>query len=171
MIRRRLAGAVAAVILCAPGSVRGSEDAASVAHARLAFFVGTWTADEIPSLRETCTWLGDPGRHVVCRARWDTPSGSREGLSVFSYRAEDGSYLYHGFRSGGGIEVLEGGPVDEGRSWEFSGDKGGGDERRRSRVRIHRLENGGFRLAAQTARGEGEWSAEEIVHYRVAAER
>ena len=90
-------------IACSQAQPNPSPATASPPHELLSFFEGTWIiADARPEegFRETCTWLAQGRRHMVCRASWQSASGPREGLSVFSYDAASGEYLYHGFRSG-----------------------------------------------------------------------
>nr|MBA3242076.1 hypothetical protein [Acidobacteriota bacterium] len=51
-------------------------------HERLSMFKGTWTIVGYPPerrLRETCDWLPEGRRHMVCRVRFQTPTGPREG--------------------------------------------------------------------------------------------
>ena len=60
----------------------------STPHERLRFFEGTWTTtDSTPAdgFRETCSWLPQGRRHMVCVSHWKTESGPREGMSVFSF--------------------------------------------------------------------------------------
>jgi hypothetical protein len=138
-------------------------------HEKLSFFIGSWTTVEAPAdqrFRETCGWLNAGRRHVVCHSRWETATGPREGLSIFSYRAADSTYVYQGFRAGGATETLLGRPSPDGQGWEFGGETGTGATRQRTRVVITSVGDGAFRFAQQTATGDGEWSKEEVVNYR-----
>lgn len=126
--------------------------------------------EEFPAsqeFRETCEWLPLGRRHMVCRARFKTASGQpREGMSVFSYRASDGKYVHQAFSSSGAIETVVGTASADGRSWEFTLDGGTGDARVRKRIKVTPLDGGRFRFSEQTAKGDGDWSAEEVVTYR-----
>lgn len=142
----------------------------SAPHERLTFFEGTWTVEELaPSrrFREQCAWLPEGRRHMVCRNRSVTASGEpREGMSLFSYRAADSTYLYYGLGTSGSIEVLQGRATPDG--WEFQGTRGVGPEpgRERVRVQIVRLAARRFRFVEQTARGSSAFSAGDTIHYR-----
>jgi len=141
-------------------------------HEHLVMFVGTWTIAEFPaeaSFRETCDWLGAGRRHMVCHSRWQAASGPREGLSIFSYREADSTYVYQGFRPSGAVQTLQGRVSEDGQTWEFWGEEGTGADRKRTRVQITPLGDGTFRFVEQTASGDAEWSAEETVTYRPAS--
>lgn len=136
-------------------------------HEALSFFEGTWTTEEsLPKegFVETCSWLNGGRRHMVCRSRRQTGSGPREGMSIFSYRETDSTYLYHGFRSNGEVEVLEGQPVANG--WLFSHEIDMGITRQRTRVTITRLSNDHFKLVAESAEGDNPWVVEGTANYR-----
>ena len=149
----------------------------SQAHERLAFLVGTWTlAGSGPDgdFRDTCDWLGAGRRHVVCHAAWTTTTGPREGLSVFSYRAIDGVYVYQGFRASGAVQALEGRVSADGRVFEFQGEEGSGSAFTRTRVAIQINPDGSVQFKEQTMTGEsaaGTWSPEAIVTYVRVPER
>ena len=140
--------------------------AASPSHEALAFFEGTWTADgDAPGgFREQCGWLPDGRRHMVCRARWQSASGPREGMSIFSVDAATGDYLYHGFRAGGSVVTQRG--RREGDGWIFTTERGAGAERERTRTRIDRDPAGGFVLIDEAARGDGPWILRAQIRYR-----
>ena len=156
----------------APTAPRPSPATPSAPHERLGFFEGSWTVDELPADRafgERCAWLEGGRRHVVCRSRSRTSAGEwREGLSMFSYRPADSTYVYYGLRPSGGTQLLLGNSSPDGAAWEFRGDEGAGGDRLRTLVRITRLENGRFRFVEQTARGDSAFSGADTVHYRPA---
>ena len=104
-------------------------------HEALTFFEGSWTVAEQPAeqqMMETCAWLNAGRRHMVCRSTWRVASGPREGMSIFSYRAADSTYLYYGLRAGGAVQALEGHRLPSG--WQFLGETGAGPTRQRTRV-------------------------------------
>ena len=136
-------------------------------HEALTFFEGSWTIEERPpedGLVETCAWLPAGRRHMVCRSTWRTETGPREGVSIFSYRAADSTYLYYGLRAGGAAVMMQGRRLPDG--WEFSNDEGSGAGRVRTRVTITRLNDKRFRLVAETATGDGPWTVASTDHYR-----
>lgn len=142
------------------------------AHEALRFFEGAWTIEERPAEQafvETCAWLPNGRRHMVCRSQWRAPSGAREGWSIFSYRAADSTYLYHGLRAGGAVEPMHGRRLEDG--WEFLSEAGTGATRQRVRVTIKRLEAQRFRLVAEAAVGDGAWKLEDTEHYGPAPRR
>ncbi len=143
----------------------------SDAHERLAFLVGTWTLQGFApdgDFRDTCDWLGAGRRHLICHATWTTASGPREGLSVFSYRATDGVYVYQGFRASGAVQMLEGRISDDGRVFEFQGEEGSGSAFTLTRVAIQVNADGSVQFKEQTKTGEagtGTWTPEATVTY------
>lgn len=144
----------------------------SPAHEELGFFEGAWTIEERPAeqeLLETCAWQNAGRRHMVCRSNWRVGSGMREGVSIFSFRAVDSTYLYHGFRAGGAVETLHGRRLADG--WEFGSEEGVGPTRQRIRVTITRLGARRFRLVAESAVGDGPWTVEDTEHYVPAPRR
>ena len=137
-------------------------------HERLAFFIGGWTIVEMPAeqkFTEVCDWLGSGRRHVVCHSSWQAANGPREGLSIFSYRQTDATYVYQGFHPGGGVQTLQGRAAADGNGFEFWGEEGAGADRTRTRIRITAVEDGGFRFVARIARGDSDEWSEEVVHY------
>lgn len=132
--------------------------APSAPHEALAFFEGTWTtSDATPDddFRETCAWLAEARRHMVCRSAWQTPAGRREGLSIFSYDPVVDEYRYHGFRPGGAVVAHKGQRLPDG--WLFTSDRGTGDDRRQTRVTLLRTAADRFRFLSETAEGSKPW--------------
>ena len=138
----------------------------SAPHERLAFFEGSWRAAGVPAADnfvETCGWLPEGRRHMVCRTRWAAASGPREGWSIFSYTVGDARYTYHGFRAGGSVVVLQG--HEQGGVWRFDGEQGRGDALTRTRATITAQPDGGFVFVQETAIAAGPWSAGAPVRY------
>ncbi|HEU4722074.1 MAG TPA: hypothetical protein VFS59_11985 [Gemmatimonadaceae bacterium] len=166
MSARSLRGQAASVARPAPPSQP------SAPHERLSFFEGFWTVEEVPAergFRERCSWMEGGRRHMVCRSRSRSAAGEwREGLSMFSYRPMDSTYLYYGLRSGGGTQQLIGRAAADGSAWEFTGDEVTAAGRMRTLVRIARLPNGRFRFVEQTARGDAPFTTADTIHYRPA---
>lgn len=136
-------------------------------HERLRFFEGTWTtSDSTPDdgFREICAWLPEGRRHMVCRARWHTASGPREGMSVFSFDPVTGKYIYTGFRAGGALVVQHG--EEQGGRWVFGSERGEGQARVRTRVTIEPTAERGFTLVSERSTGDGPWTAGATVVYR-----
>ena len=140
---------------------------ASDPHEALSFFEGSWTTSEAKTeddFRETCSWFAEGRRHMVCRSRWLTTTGAREGLSIFSYDPATREYLYHGFRSSGAVVTQRG--TRTARGWIFGSERGEGADRRRARVTIERNPDGGFDLLSETASADGPWKAGASIVYR-----
>jgi hypothetical protein len=81
------------------------------AHERLAVFEGTWTRPDLPagqSFRETCAWLAEGRRHMICRQRREAPSGAMEQVVIYSYRGADAMYLVTVLLAGGQVWRYEG---------------------------------------------------------------
>jgi hypothetical protein len=144
----------------------------SAPHERLTFFEGEWTVEELPparAFRERCAWMDGGRRHMLCRSRSMSAAGAwREGLSMFSYRPADSSYVYYGLRPSGATQSLVGRPSPDGADWEFRGEEGTGAARERTLVRITRLPEGRFRFVEQTARGDAAFAGADTIHYRPA---
>lgn len=166
-------------ILCAGASlgaqstpVPAPPSTVSAAHEPLSFFEGLWTVEEVPAareLRERCEWMEGGRRHMICRSRSRSAAGDwREGLSMFSYRDADSSYVYYGLRPGGGTQQLVGKLTIGAKTWEFAGEEGTGASRVRTRVRINRLPAGRFRFIEQTATTDAPFTTADTIHYRPA---
>jgi hypothetical protein len=143
----------------------------SAPHERLAFFEGTWTVAEPPpeqNFRETCSWLVDGRRHMLCRSRWTTPTGPREGLSVISYSHNTADYLYHGFRAGGSVVTQRGVPKDDG--WLFTSEQGEGSTKTMTRITITRVAGGDMQFTEESATGGGPWAVKVNVRYKRVAQ-
>jgi hypothetical protein len=158
---RRTAASLWLMAACgqAAGQPASSPAAPSEPHEALAFFEGTWTtSDPAPAddFRETCAWLPEGRRHMVCRSRWRTATGRREGLSILSYDAAAGEYRYHGFRPGGAVVTQKGRRLPAG--WLFTSEQGTGAERVRHRVTIDRTGDDRYRFLSETAKGDEPWS-------------
>lgn len=155
-----------------PAAPAPSPATPSAPHERLAFFEGEWTVEELPAaraFRERCAWLEGGRRHVVCRSRSKSAAGEwREGLSMFSFRPADSSYVYYGLRPGGVTQQLVGRATADGAGWEFQGEEGAGPARQRTLVRIARLPGGRFRFVERTALGDAAFAGADTIHYRPA---
>ena len=157
---RPIALAAAASFACSVGAQPAPEE-------RLRFFEGTWTtADATPELgfRETCAWLPEGRRHMVCRSRWNTPSGPREGMSVFSFDRASGQFVYNGFRSSGAWVLQRG--EEQGGRWRFGSEEGQGEARVRTRVTMEADGDQGFVFVAESSTGDGPWRQTSKVVYR-----
>lgn len=156
----------AAVPAAAPVTRTLPPDAPSAPHEALTFFEGYWTVVELPPerrFRERCAWLEGGRRHMVCRSSSVNAAGQpRKGMSLFSFRAADSTYLYYGLGPGGAVEMLQGGPTASG--WWFEGENLGATGRRRTRVAIERLP-GGFRFVEEIAVGDGPFQKPDTIHY------
>jgi hypothetical protein len=138
----------------------------SAPHEKLRFFEGTWTtSDSTPeqAFRESCAWLPEGRRHMVCRSRWKTVAGPREGMSIFSYDPATGEYVYNGFRAGG-AHVTQRGSEEDGR-WVFRSESGKEAERVRSRVTIEPNQQGGFAFLSEVSAGVGPWKEQARFTY------
>ena len=141
-------------------------NAPSDVHERLAFLEGSWKVEESPpeqNFIESCAWLAEGRRHMVCSSRWQTPTGSGEALSVLSYDVGKRCYLYHGFRAGGSVVVQCG--HFEGGSLVFMDDVPATDSVR-TRVRVTPQSDGSISFAEESSEGTGPWSAGERLTYR-----
>ena len=90
------------------------------AHERLMAFEGTWRRIGEPPERpviDTCAWLAEGRRHMVCRQRAVRPGGVSEQMAVYSYRGSDSAYTLTVFLSGGQVWRYAGRP--EGSRWTF----------------------------------------------------
>ena len=141
----------------------------SAPHERLRFLEGTWTTSNSSpeqAFRETCAWLPEGRRHMVCHSHWKTATGPREGMSIFSYDAATREYVYNGFRAGGTYVTLRG--TEEKGRWVFQSESGKGAERLRSRVTIEPSQQGGFNFLSEASTGDEPWKEQaEFAYIRV----
>jgi hypothetical protein len=89
-------------------------------HERLAVFEGTWAKKDLPAgetFRDTCAWLPQGRRHMICRQRAESPRGVTEQMAIFSYRGADSTYLLTVFLANGQVWRYEGRP--DGDRWVF----------------------------------------------------
>lgn len=76
-------------------------DAARLARDKLGFLVRAWTVEgKEDTFTETCDWFHDRS-HVVCNSETVTPEKISKGVSVFSWSAQTGRYLYYHYGSSG----------------------------------------------------------------------
>jgi hypothetical protein len=90
------------------------------AHERLAVLEGTWTKKDLPageSFRDTCAWLPEGRRHMICRQRAESPRGTSEQMAIFSYRGADSTYLLTVLLANGQVWRYEGRPDAD--RWTF----------------------------------------------------
>jgi len=83
------------------------------AHERLAVLEGTWTKENLPageSFRDTCAWLPEGRRHMICVQRAESPRGASEQMAIFSYRGADSTYLLTVLLANGQVWRYEGRP-------------------------------------------------------------
>jgi len=133
----------------------------STPHERLAFFEGTWTTEPpmAADFREICSWLPHGRRHMVCRSSWLVGTAPREAMSVFSYDASNGTYLYHGLRPGGAVATQRATVADG--VWTFDT----GPTGPRTRVTVTPTATG-FTFVEEAADGQGAWVERGRVQYQ-----
>ncbi len=132
-------------------------------HEALAFFEGTWTVPGNKGWRESCSWLAEGRRHIVCRPRWENPKGALEGLSVYSYDETNGAYLAHSFKASGLVTAERGHRIP--RGFRFMSESGAGAERVRERLTLEEDVGGRVIVVSETAKGEGPWVVENKTGY------
>lgn len=134
-------------------------------HEALAFYEGTWTILDKghEGYRETCSWLGEGRRHIVCRARVQTAEGPRESLGVYSYDRTRGEYLYHGFGARGTVSTERGQRIPNG--FHFTSERATGADRVQTRFTIVEAPEGRVNTVSETAKAEGLWVVEERLQY------
>lgn len=134
-------------------------------HEALAFYEGTWTIVNKghEGYRETCSWLAEGRRHIVCRARYQTANGFRESLGVYSFDQTSSEYLYHGFGARGGVMIERGRRIPKG--FHFTSERGTGADRVRTRFTIEEGPQGRVNTVSETAKADGPWVVEEKLEY------
>jgi len=83
------------------------------AHERLAVLEGTWAKKDLPTgetFRDTCAWLPEGRRHMICRQRAESSRGATEQMAIFSYRGADSTYLLTVLLANGQVWRYEGRP-------------------------------------------------------------
>lgn len=155
--------ALIVLAIWAPKPVTAQAPASAPPHQALQFFAGSWTTAESKpeeEFRETCAWLAAGGRHMVCRAQWKDGKAQREGISIFSYDASSGEYVYNGFRPGGSIVTLRGALTSDG--WLFTD----GPKAAKVRVTITRSIEGNFTLVSESRSADASWQVDGTVLYK-----
>lgn len=134
-------------------------------HEALGFYEGTWTilSSKREDFRETCSWLAEGRRHIVCRARYQAAEGPREALGVYSYDPTQGEYLYHGFGARGGVSKERGQRIAKG--FHFTSERGTGADRVRVRFTIEEAGQGRVNTVSEKSKADGPWVVEETVEY------
>ncbi len=119
-----------------PGAAQGSRspNTPSLPHERLAVFEGTWTLADSqsgPASRDSCAWLAEGRRHMICRRRSESPRGASEQMMIYSYRRSDSMYTVTVLLAGGQIWRYAGRAGAD--SWEFLLEPTGSDVQQRLR--------------------------------------
>ncbi len=151
---------------CAVSQPAGLAPVRSEPHEALAFYEGTWTyLDGKPEqgFQETCSWLPEGRRHMICRARGQTPNGPRETLGVYSYDPPTGDYQFHGFSANGAVVKERVQRLAKG--WIYTTERGTGAERVRTRETLEETVEGRVSSVHETAEGEGPWVVDRKVDY------
>lgn len=132
-------------------------------YENLAFFEGKWTVEgDDREYRETCAWLPEGRRHMICRARWKSSTGPRESMSIFSHEQGVG-YVRYGMNPMGRVDRMRG--RLDGERWLWSAD--GGAEAKTTRIRASVTPEGksGFRFTEETSEDGGPWKQSADVRY------
>jgi hypothetical protein len=135
-------------------------------HEALTFYEGTWTIledKEHASYRDTCSWLPEGRRHIVCKARAQTPNGPIEALGIYSYDQASGEYLYHGFNAGGRVSIDRGQRTPTG--FLFLKEAGTGADRTRERFTLEEQAGGRVIAVTETAKADGPWVVDDRTIY------
>ena len=135
-------------------------------HEALAFYEGVWTlVDGKPEqgFRETCSWLAEGRRHMVCKARWQAANGPQETLGIYSHDPSTGDYQFHGFAASGAVikERVQRHP----KGWVYTTERGTGVERVRTRETLEETVEGRVSAVHETAKNEGPWVVDRKVEY------
>ena len=86
------------------------------AYEKLRVFEGTWTLEGAPPEREfieTCTWMPEGRRHLICRTRYRSELGPQERMAIYSYRASDSTYLVYALMRTGEAFLYAGRPFGD----------------------------------------------------------
>ncbi|MES2960658.1 MAG: hypothetical protein V4792_20885 [Pseudomonadota bacterium] len=134
-------------------------------HEALSFYEGIWTIldNKQEGYRETCSWLAEGRRHIVCRARVQGANGTRETLGVYSYDPLSGEYLYHGFGARGGVSTERGQRIPKG--FLFRSERGTGADKVQVRFTIAEAAQGRVNTVSETSTAGGPWIVEERLEY------
>ena len=151
---------------CATSQPALSPQERSEPHEALAFYEGTWTVvDRKPEdgFRETCSWLAEGRRHMVCKGRWLAADGPRETLGIYSYDPSTGDYQFHGFNARGSVvkERVQRRP----KGWVYTTERGTGAERVRTQETLEETVEGRVSAVHETAQGEGPFVVDRKVEY------
>ena len=124
-------------------------------HEALEFFERTWSVPGKTGWRESCAWLPEGRRHIVCKPRWENAKGSAEGLSVYSFDEANGVYVSPNFKANGTMAVESGRRIPGG--FQFASESGVGAERVRERLTLEEAADGRVSVVSESAKGDGPW--------------
>jgi hypothetical protein len=143
-------------------------------HERLAVFEGTWAKKDLPAgqtFRDTCAWLPEGRRHMICRQRAESPRGLTEQMAIFSYRGADSTYLLTVFLATGHVWRYEGRPDAD--RWVFDLVGSRSESPRLRQVLIPAGDT--IRFLEEVSENEGPWRltdpSEDFTYVRVRGER
>jgi hypothetical protein len=116
-------------------------------HAKLAFFVGKWTSegDLKPSayspggkftFTEECQWLSG-NFAIICHSEGQMSGGTVKGVSIMSYNADAGKYIYFESNSMGQNTYSQG--TVSGDTWTWNNDDQMGGKTVHGRFTLTRL--------------------------------
>jgi hypothetical protein len=135
------------------------------AHKRLAYFVGTWTAEGEAkaspfgpagkfSVKERNEWFTG-GLFLVTHADEKGPLGEVKGLSIMGYDPDQKVYTYYAINSAGMIEASKG--TVSGDTWTWTSDTKAGGKMVKSRFTVKEVSPTSYNYKFETADG-GNWT-------------
>jgi hypothetical protein len=131
---------------------------------RLNVFEGRWRDPAAPGSEEHCAWQVGARRHLICRRRMETPTGTREQTTIYSYRNRDSTYVVNVLIASGQLFTYAG-RID-GDRWvlDFQGTAGAGQ---RLRMVVTPGPNA-IRFVEESSENSGPWQVtEDFTHVRV----
>lgn len=139
------------------------------AYERLGVFEGTWTLEGSPPEREfieTCNWMPEGRRHLMCRTRYRNELGPQERMAIYSYRASDSTYLVYALMRTGEAFLYAGRSV--GDRWVMDFLPHAGDLRWRPAQRVRMVitvQSDTIRFVEESSENGGPWQISEDYRY------
>jgi hypothetical protein len=119
--------------------------------------------------RETCTWMPEGRRHLICRTRYNSDRGPQERMTIYSYRAADSTFLVYALMRTGEAFSYAGRP--DGNRWLFDFLPHAHDLRSDQRHRLRMVitvQPDTIRFVEESSENGGPWQVtEDYRHVRI----
>lgn len=129
----------------------------------LGILEGAWTiAGMEDSYLEVCRWFDDRS-HMVCSSESREASGTKRGVSVFSYSEEQERFLYYRYGSSGRVTAQD--VFIDGATLHATAERTVKNGLIRMQVTMARRDDGSFDFVRQESHNGGPWKTVTTLRY------